>query len=136
MKKILFVLSSIAILLFLFGCQKAAEEVIEPRIEAESNGEVDVEIESSGPTINEWCEKGAQWKMSATTENGDTNAKWNIEGLETSGEYAGLCHVVYTVTSADGNMNLDYYFEEGGENGYMLIEANGQKFKQEWHKPS
>jgi len=134
MKKILLVLSLAVILLFLVSCQKATEEIIERQIEAESNGDVDVEIESSGPTINEWCEKGAQWKMSTTTENGNANANWNIEGLETSGEYAGLCHVIYTITSAEGNMNIDYYFEEGGENGYMVIEANGQTIKQEWSK--
>ena len=134
MKKIWFVLSLMAILLFLVSCQKATEEIIEERIEAGSNGEVDVEIESSGPTVNEWCEKGAQWKMSAITDDGNTNANWNIQGLETSGEFAGLCHVVYIIESAEGTVNIDYYFEEGGEKGYMLLETNGQKFKQEWSK--
>lgn len=136
MNKISLVLSLAVLLLFVVGCQKATEEIIEQRIEAESNGEVNVEIESSGPTVNEWCEAGAEWKMSATTEEGNARTHWIIQGLETSGEMAGLCHVLYTVESAEGEAKIDYYFEKGGEEGYMVMNMNGQTFKQEWHKNS
>lgn len=135
MNRIIVVLLVLLSVVLLLGCQKAANEALEAQIEAESNGQLDVEIESSG-ALNDWCQAGADWKMSATTEEGQMNAKWTIQGLETTGEMIGLCHVLYIVESEEGNMEVNYYFEEGGENGYMVIEANGQTYKQEWHQNS
>jgi hypothetical protein len=52
----------------------------------------------------------------------------------TSGEYAGLCHVIMSAQGAEGEvMTADYYFSEDGESGYYEMEVNGQTFKQEWH---
>jgi uncharacterized protein YceK len=80
-----------------------------------------------------WCPEGGNWQMESTGAEGDASATWKIDKLETSGEYKGLCHVIYTVDGPDGKMVMDYWFDESGENGYYEMEINGQKIKQEWH---
>lgn len=81
----------------------------------------------------DWCQAGGNWTMASTGAQGEVNATWKIDKLETSGQYAGLCHVVYTVESAQGPVTVNYWFEEGGKNGYFEMVVNGQTIKQEWH---
>jgi hypothetical protein len=70
--------------------------------------------------------------MTSTGAEGE-QASWKIDKLETSGEYKGLCHVIYTMTGADEDIRMDYWFDESGENGYYEMKMNGQTVKQEWH---
>ena len=136
MKKVLMVVSALTLLVFLVSCGNVAEEMTEEmaeqQIEAETGG--DVEIESSGFNGDGWCEEGAQWKYAAEMEEGSTNAQWMVEGLMTSGEYEGLCHVVYIAEGPDGDARMDYYFSEDGESGYFEMNINGQTMKSEWSK--
>ena len=78
-----------------------------------------------------WCPEGGNWNMEMTGEE-EATASWKVDKLMTSGEYAGLCHVVYTATSSGETINMDYYFSEDGKTGYYEMEVNGQTFKQEW----
>jgi len=132
MKKILMLVSVIVILLFLVGCGNVAEEVVETQMEAASGGEVDVEIESSGLDSGEWCQEGAEWSYTATAPGANANAQWNIEGLVESGQYAGLCHVIYVAEGPGGNTEMNYYFSEDGKSGYFEMDVNGQIIKSEW----
>ena len=137
--------------LLVIGCSEVAEKSTEAQIKEEIGKDVDVEatkdkidvksdkgkVEVTGNNLdnNDWCKEGAEWKMQATTKEGDTNAKWLIKELVTSGEFAGLCHVDYTINGPDNTVTkVEYYFSKDGEKGYMMIDANGQKFKQEWSK--
>ncbi|MBN1275302.1 hypothetical protein JXA12_03340 [Candidatus Woesearchaeota archaeon] len=78
-----------------------------------------------------WCQEGAEWTMTSAAEG--ANAQWIVDRLEKSGEYAGYCHVIYKATSPDGDLRMDYWFDESGENGYYEMDVGGQKIKQEWH---
>ena len=148
MKRILFLLV-LLVVIALVGCQTAVEEAMENQIEAESGGEAEVDLDDgsvhletdegevdikySGMDGDEWCQEGAEWQMSATTDEGNSNAQWLIEGLINSGEYSGLCHVLYTAETPDGDVQIDYYFSENGESGYFEMNVNGQVIKNEWH---
>ncbi|MBU1623243.1 MAG: hypothetical protein KJ597_06735 [Nanoarchaeota archaeon] len=150
MKKML-LLFVLVLAVFLVGCKTIVEEAMEQQIEAESGGNADVDfddgsmhietdegevdIEYSGTNNGEWCQEGAEWKMTANTDEGATNAQWMIEGLINSGEYSGLCHVVYTAEGPEGEeARMDYYFSEDGETGYFEMNIDGQVFKQEWNR--
>ncbi|MCK4589789.1 MAG: hypothetical protein KAT77_05055 [Nanoarchaeota archaeon] len=122
MRKIVLVL---LVFIFLMGCGTDRVTV--------TSEEGDVTVEASGFDSDEWCQAGAQWKMSGSFDEGDTNAQWMIKGLVTSGEFAGLCHVEYSVETPDGQTEIDYYFSEDGESGYFEMDVNGQKFTQEWN---
>lgn len=152
------VLGVVLALIFLAGCQsaadKAAEKNAENQIKAETGGNANVDIDSSEGRMNietdngsveintnmkdvkegDWCPEGGEWTMAASGTQGDTSAEWNIDRIMTSGEFAGLCHVVFTTQGPNGEMNVDYYFNENGESGYMVMNQNGQTIKQEWHK--
>lgn len=82
----------------------------------------------------DWCDEGADWSWIASGQD-STQARWTVEGIETSGKYAGLCHIHYEVESTDGNMVWDYYIGEDQGSGYMdMTLPNGQKYSQEWSK--
>jgi hypothetical protein len=150
MKKGLLIVSLMVIALFAIGCEKALEEAMEAKIESETGENVEVDIDSGSMTVETddgtlevtssglggdgWCEDGAEWSMASTGVEGTANAQWMIEGLMTSGDYQGLCHVVYTSTSPEGDARMDYYFAEDGETGYFEMNVNGQVMKSEWHK--
>jgi hypothetical protein len=126
MKQILMVL----VLLFLAGCATAPgtdKQTIE-------TGEGQVTVEGMTPATGEWCQAGANWQWTGTESQGDTTAAWKIDKLMTSGKYSGLCHVIYTAKTPQGDLKMDYYFDQSGENGYVEMEAGGQKISQEWHK--
>jgi major membrane immunogen (membrane-anchored lipoprotein) len=73
------------------------------------------------------------WTVTVTGTETTGEATWKVDKLVTSGEYAGLCHVIYTSTTPEGEMTMDYYFNEDGTEGYYEMEVNGQKITQEWH---
>jgi hypothetical protein len=148
MNRILGIVVVLVSLLLFLGCESAAEESLESQIESETgkDAEVDldkdkvtiesegqkVEVEGSNLKGDEWCKAGSQWKMSSTGDEGSMNAQWLIEGLVSSGEYKGLCHVVYTAKGDQGNAKMDYYFAEDGKTGYYEMDINGQKIKSQW----
>ena len=74
-----------------------------------------------------WCSEGSQWKMTGA----EGNAEWVIQGIVSSGKYAGYCHVSYDIDSADTQADIDYYFNEDGD-GYQVMNVNGQMFETEW----
>ena len=115
MKKTLFVILLLVSVL-LIGCGTDKVTV--------TSEQGDVQVEATGFDSDEWCQAGAEWKMTGTFEEGDTNAQWLIEGLMTSGEFEGLCHVIYTADTPDGEARMDYYFSEDGETGYFEMEMS------------
>jgi len=82
---------------------------------------------------DDWCQTGAAWNMNSEATSGDARASWTIDKLETSGEYKGYCHVLYTVKSPEGDVKMEYWFDESGKNGYYEMDVEGQKYTQEWH---
>ncbi len=134
----------------LMGCTtQIAEDKAEAQIEAQTGGNADVDIGSGKMTVETdegivkvetnaqdmkgWCDAGTQWKYAATTDQGNANAQWNIAGLMDSGDYKGLCHVVYEATGPNNEKTtMDYYFTQDGKSGYFEMNVNGQKIKQEW----
>ncbi len=81
---------------------------------------------------DDWCPEGGDWDMKSTGVGGTATASMKIDKLVTSGKYAGLCHVVYTAKSPDGEMKIDYWFDESGNRGFYEMDINGQKISQEW----
>lgn len=128
-----------AIALLLAGCSSVVYEDADGQVEVEDqgNGQVNIEIEDGGETIeieategaDFWCQEGAEWNMMAH----DDSVSWEISGLEEGGEFDGLCHVVYKMKGAGDDANIDYYFTEDGESGWMIMHTGGETFKQEWH---
>ena len=125
MKKVLIALA----VLLLIGCAKEVEKTT--IVETDSGTEKVVVYGSAG--TGDWCAAGGNWQMSATGDQGATTATWKIDKLETSGKYAGLCHVIYKGNTPQGDILMDYWFDKDGKNGYYEIDVNGQKISQEWH---
>ena len=98
------------------------------------DGDQEVTIKTNVDVDNEddWCPEGGVWEMTASTDEGDTSAEWIIDKLETSGEYAGYCHVIMTAEGPEGDAKIEYWFDETGESGFMKMDINGQSFTQEW----
>jgi hypothetical protein len=149
MKKILLLLS-LVVLISLVGCQQVAEQAMEANLEAETGGDVEVDISEGEMTIEteegtihmetteantgHWCQEGTEWQYAAAMTEGNTNAQMTVEGLIDFGEYEGLCHVVYVAEGPDGDAQMDYYFSEDGESGYFEMNVNGEVMKSQWSK--
>ncbi len=136
-KIVLFVFISMAVIA-VSGCTGevgvSQEREVEDKTETEiKTDEGTVKITGTAGESSDWCHEGGDWEMTTTGMEGDMSATWKIDKLETSGKYEGLCHVIYTVTSPEGDTRMDYWFDESGENGYVEIEMGGQKITQEWH---
>lgn len=148
-KTILSIIGILILAVLVLGCQKASEKAtglsIEKQIEAESGQDVDVDINGNQMTMktddgtvkvetnmvgeDDWCPEGGEWKMAAQTDDGNVNAQWKIDKIVASGEYKGLCHVVYATQTPNGEMKMDYWFDESKENGFYEIDMNGKKMK-------
>lgn len=111
------------------------------KVEAMQQAKEEIEIEEVEPTMEalvpgpeDWCKTGEQWKFSTEQEDMDASAQWEIQGIVDSGEYAGLCHVLYSAQTPIGETTMDYYFAEDGESGYVEMKLpDGKTMKQEWH---
>lgn len=88
-------------------------------------GETTLEVDAEN--TDEWCQTGSTWKMSGT----EGQAEMKIVGLETTGKYAGYCHVTYDIDAEGAQGQADFYFNKDGD-GYQVMTMNGQKFEQEW----
>jgi hypothetical protein len=96
--------------------------------------DANVQITTNSQGANDWCPAGGDWSAQATTTQGMASATWKVDKLMTSGKYAGMCHVIYTVKSAQGqDVNMEYYFNKDGKSGYVLTNVNGQSYATEWH---
>jgi hypothetical protein len=128
MKKTIILALAIISILVLAGCGPETEDRGETvTVTTEEDGEQVTITSTEGE--DSWCAAGSSWKMTGTEET--TGCR--VIRLETSGEYRGLCHVIYTMTGADEDIRMDYWFDESGENGYYEMKMNGQTVKQEWH---
>lgn len=85
---------------------------------------------SAGANPDSWCPEGGNWEMRTAGPQGMAGATMKVVKLETSGKYAGLCHVVSTTTGPEGEQSIDMWFDESGEHGYMEMEVGGQKIVQ------
>lgn len=136
MKKLVVVCLVLAALL-LFGCQQVAENAMDEQeaneMEVEAEAEVDVDVTAPSVDLSDWCQTGAEWQWSGEVAGQGANAEWRIDGMVESGEFAGLCHVVYTAETAEGPSSIDYYFNQDGSEGYVKMVVNGQTYTQEWH---
>ncbi|MEE8402105.1 MAG: hypothetical protein V3R86_08145 [Candidatus Hydrothermarchaeaceae archaeon] len=88
---------------------------------------------TAGENPDDWCPEGGNWGMKSTGMEEDVSATWKIDRLVKSGKYSGLCHVIYTMKTSEGDTKIDYWFDESGENGFIEMDLNGQKISQEWH---
>lgn len=87
---------------------------------------------TTGEKADEWCPEGGDWEIQSSGAQGEMAATWNVDRLETSGKYAGLCHVIYTAQTPEGDISIDYWFDETGEKGYYEMDIGGQKITQEF----
>lgn len=127
MKRILFLAFAA---LLLAGCQQSVQtgangEDYQATVSTEDG---DVHISGSSQNADEWCQAGSTWAM--TGDQADANMV--IEGLVTTGKYAGYCHVTYDATTAQGETHVDYYFNKDGSAGYQVMDVNGQTYESEW----
>ena len=145
MRKIFLAIVLLVVIAALVGCGPA-EEGAETTTTTTTDGTTAVTTTTTteeGETITttvtgtegtgEWCPEGGDWTMTVTGTETTGEATWKVDKLITEGEYAGLCHVVYTATTPEGEMTMDYYFNEDGTEGYYEMEVNGQTITQEWH---
>ncbi|MBW2999287.1 YgdI/YgdR family lipoprotein [Candidatus Woesearchaeota archaeon] len=130
MKKLILALAIVSILL-LAGCGPEAEDTEERgetvTVISEQDGEEVVVTTTEGD--DSWCAAGSSWHMTGP----DDTTGCKVIRLETSGEYRGLCHVICTMMAADEEVEWKYWFDESGDNGFVEMDINGQKIKQEWH---
>lgn len=139
MKKILALLSVLACMLIIAGCEEAAEKTIDSDTSSDGiktkttvttdEGEK-VVVEGNAKNTDSWCQAGSEWKATAT----ESTTKMIIVGLETSSKYAGLCHVTYDIAAEGKTINADYYFSQDGASGYQVMDIGGQKIESEWSK--
>jgi len=83
--------------------------------------------------VDSWCPEGGDWTVTVEGTETTGEATWKIDKLISGGQFDGLCHVVYTATSPQGDILIDYYFNEDGTEGFFEMDMNGQKITQEWH---
>ncbi len=76
---------------------------------------------------NNWCMAGSEWNIGGA----QANANMVIQGIATSGKYAGYCHVTYDMTTSQGDVHMEYYFNKEGS-GYQVMDINGQRTETEW----
>lgn len=152
MRKVLVLVCFVMVLALVAGCakvaEKSAEQKLESQIEKETGNDAEVDLGKGSMEITtddgkvevtgvddekSWCQEGAEWKFTSSNPGEQANAKWTIKGLVLSGEYAGLCHVEYTIVSEGQTSKIDYYFAQDGKSGFLEMNAGGQKVKQEWH---
>jgi len=77
-----------------------------------------------------WCDEGADWSWMAP---GEGSAQWEVKGIVSTGEYAGLCHIEYKMQSSEGETRMDYYINENQDKGYYeMTLPDGQTIKQQW----
>jgi hypothetical protein len=109
-------------------------EVTESEIKLETDeGEQTITIKgTAGEKADEWCPEGGDWEMQSSGVQGEATATWRVDRLETNGKYAGLCHVIYTAQTPEGEMKVEYWFDETGEKGYYEMDIGGQKITQEF----
>ncbi|GBE56990.1 hypothetical protein BMS3Bbin16_01205 [archaeon BMS3Bbin16] len=108
------------------------ERQVETKIETEDGEQTVVITGSMMGNTDDWCPEGGNWDMKSTGVGGTATANMKIDKLVTTGKYAGLCHVVYTTKSPEGEMQIDYWFDESGKHGFYEMDINGQKISQEW----
>ncbi len=141
MKKIIFILFA---LLVLSACTQTVTKTedgktVTTTTTTPENSKTTIETETGTTTIetntkgDSWCSPGSNWNMQSSGMEGNANAKMVVVNLETSGKYAGMCHVIYTAEGPDGNIKMDYWFNEAGTDGYYEMDINGQKITQEFH---
>ena len=129
-------------LIVLASCKTAMEKQIEKETGADVNIDTkgdntqmtiksddgDTQVEINSKNTDDWCPVGSTYSQS-----GDTgNVNMEVIGIETSGKYAGLCHMKYDINTEDTG-TVDYYFDESGS-GYQVIDVNGEKMEMQWTK--
>ncbi len=77
----------------------------------------------------DWCPQGGEWNFNSSVQNKN---QWKIDKLITSGKYAGLCHVLFTLINSNGTFPTEYYFYENGELAYLIVEVKGQKIEKKY----
>lgn len=128
MKSYLIILAMLAI--FLVGCGGPAVSEGAYTLTNEDGSETTIDYNLG--ESDSWCAKGAEWSSShAALDSSSVNAEWMVEGFA-SGDYEGLCHVIYTVESEEGTTTMDYYFNEDATVGYVeIVGPDGQVYSQE-----
>lgn len=130
MKKVFLILSIIIAAAFIAGCEESKPATTTTTVST-SEGEVDVEVSSTADSKDDWCSAGSTMKTNGP--QGDVEVV--IEGIVTSGKYAGYCHMTQNVQTGTDSMTGDYYYNEDGA-GYQVINVNGQKIETEWTNPN
>ncbi len=88
----------------------------------------DVEIDVHVENEDSWCQTGTSW---ASTSN-EGSANMMVEGIMTEGEYEGFCHIVLNTETEEESSSLEYYINEDGSEGYMVMDINGQEYTSAW----
>lgn len=132
MKKLILLIFIGLILSLIVGCGTTSKDVDikttadSTEIEIEDK-ETNTKLEIDSKNTDDWCNAGSNWKM--TSE--EATSQLVIVGLVDSGKYKGFCHVRYDVDSAEGQADIDLYFDEEG-NGYQVMVMDGKTFESEW----
>jgi hypothetical protein len=129
MKKLLLILVAVSVLLV--GCSGQVQDI---DYTDEQGGQVNVDFDTSNADMDSWCAEGAEWTGSYVASQGvgqDLNAEWTIDGIVEEGEFAGFCHVIYTLETDEGVMEMEYYFNEDETEAYVEMQGpDGSTFSQ------
>jgi len=152
MKKIMFLLLAVMLLLVVGCTQSIAENVAENQLEAQieaEGGDADVEIDGDSVTIeysdgegneisisgsetgNDWCDGAAAWNMKVTGEDG-TVSEWKSEFVD-SGEYEGTCHVTFTSDGPEGSSRVETWYTENGGMSHTEVTNDGETIVQDYN---
>ncbi len=141
MKKILVVMFLCMFSIFVAGCTTMNIKSDDATIKGAQYGKTAVytaDTEEQTSTVKGnygsggWCDKGADWNVASAGQYGDSTSTWKVVGLETTGTYAGYCHVLFTSQTARGETTMDYWFSEDKKSGYYEMDINGEKYTQVW----
>jgi len=139
MKKVLMILMVFA-LLVVAGCNSYDYSVTsdDADVKGEVNGnqqhieitteEGTTDIDLTVENEDSWCMEGTNWQ--GTSDQGNSNML--IEGIMSSGEFEGFCHIVMNTDAGNGNTQIDYYMNEGNTEGYYVMTIDGQEYKTSW----
>ena len=139
MKKIILAIALLVVIVALVGCGAETTTTVETEGDTTTtttttttdDGDVTTTITGTEGAEG-WCPEGGDWTMTVegTTEG---QATWKVDKIIDGGQFDGLCHVIYTAEGPEGEIIIDYYFNEDGSEGYFEMDVNGEKITQEWH---
>ncbi len=126
MKKTILFLVLVGVVVLMTSCGSKTTQTL-------NTGDANIKIETTGANAKDWCPAGMVWTHSVNTSLEVSEGEWRVVGIESSGTYAGLCHIKFTPTRKQYalGMKMDMWANEDGSKGFIEVDIGGKKMVQE-----